>query len=121
MERSWHLRPLGFDIERIDRLAGGHEQPIALHPAEADIGAFLRQQDLANAVAIGGKDLYTVKSVTSTACSGPDVAVDIAADAVGRTRGHVDKQTSARHAYPVHNVIDADHPRCRTAIDDVES
>src|SRR5688500_1762631 len=95
IERLRHLRPLGFDIQRIDRLAGSHEQAVALHPAEADIGAFLRQQDLADAVAIGSKDMYTVESVTSTACSGPDVAVDIAADAVGCARGHVDKQAAA--------------------------
>jgi hypothetical protein len=37
---SLHLHPLRFHIERIERLAGRHEQPIALDAPEADVGAF---------------------------------------------------------------------------------
>src|ERR1700744_5844691 len=39
---------LRFNIKRIHGLARGHEQPIPLSPAEAHIGAALRQEDAAD-------------------------------------------------------------------------
>ena len=38
-------RPLGIDVERVEGLARGHEQAVALEAAEADVGAVLRQRD----------------------------------------------------------------------------
>src|SRR5688500_344387 len=47
---SQELDPLCFYIDSVDGLASRHEQPIPFHPAEAYVGAFLGEQDLADAV-----------------------------------------------------------------------
>src|ERR1041385_5290369 len=39
------VRPLSFDINGVERLAGGHEESVAFLAAETDVGADLRQQD----------------------------------------------------------------------------
>src|SRR5437667_7935900 len=44
---------LGLDIERIDRLARGHEQAVALAAAETEVGAALGQKDAADQAAVG--------------------------------------------------------------------
>ena len=44
---------LRLDVERIDGLAGGHEQAVALPAAEAEVGAALGQQDAADQSAVG--------------------------------------------------------------------
>src|SRR5262249_44641801 len=45
---SGNVRPLRLHVDGVERLAGGHEQPIALGAAEADIAANLRQEDQAD-------------------------------------------------------------------------
>src|SRR5260370_22223622 len=45
---------LGLHIDGIERLAGAHEQAVALGPAQADLGAPLRQQDHAQPPPRGG-------------------------------------------------------------------
>src|ERR1700737_593081 len=49
-------RALGADVERIERLARGHEQAVALEAAEADVGAALGQLDAADELAGGGRE-----------------------------------------------------------------
>ena len=56
------------DVYRIQRLAGGHEQAVALGAAEADIGADFRQTNDADGVAVRRDDLYAGPG------AGPDVA-----------------------------------------------
>src|SRR5439155_23627977 len=51
---------LGLDIERVDRLARRHEEPVALDPAEAQIGATFGQHDAADHLAVGGEDHNSV-------------------------------------------------------------
>ncbi len=46
------MRADRFRVYRVQRLAPAHEQPVAARSAEAQVGADLRQQDLADAVAI---------------------------------------------------------------------
>src|SRR5262249_59912521 len=46
-------RALRIHIERIERMACSHEQPIALAATEANIGAALRQRDKADRLAFG--------------------------------------------------------------------
>src|SRR5713226_8090264 len=41
------------DVERVQRLAGGHEQPVALRTAETDVTADLGQADAADELALG--------------------------------------------------------------------
>src|ERR1700710_116090 len=90
------MRALRLDIDSIERLAGRHEQAVALLAAEADIGAGLGQQDLPDARAVGGEDLHAVIAVADPARADPDIAVGIDAKAVRKTRfavqRHVDQQ-----------------------------
>ncbi len=46
-------RTLGVDEHRIERLPGGHEQPIPLWPSERHVRAHLRQPDTSDQAAIG--------------------------------------------------------------------
>ena len=46
-------RALCCRIDRVDRLARGHKQPVALRTAEADIAADLRQADAADEFTFG--------------------------------------------------------------------
>src|SRR5262245_66450841 len=74
-------------VERVQRLAAAHEQPVALGPAERDVGAHLGQPDASEELAFGRPHGHA--AVTETAPAGvavarhPDVAVDVAARAVG--------------------------------------
>src|SRR6185295_1001042 len=48
-------RALRVHVERVDRLARGHEQAVALQAAEAEVGAALGQGDAADHDAVGGE------------------------------------------------------------------
>ena len=74
------MRARRLDIDRVQRLARGHEQPVAPRAAEADVGAGLRQANHADALAVGRDDLNAGPRAR------PDVAVGVAANAVGRGR-----------------------------------
>src|SRR5688572_26444901 len=97
-----------FDVHGIERLAGGHEQPIALRAAEADIGADLRQADLADSVAVRRKDVDAVVAVANPARGRPDVAVLVGADAVGEAdlpiQRHVGEGPRVGELRPIHHV-----------------
>ena len=58
---------LRLDVDGVQRLAGGHEQAVAFGAAEADVAADLRQQDLADARAVGGEDVDAVVAVADPA------------------------------------------------------
>src|SRR5262245_16712544 len=83
---SRNMRPLSLHVERIKRLASGHKQAIALTATEAQVGTHLRQQDLANAVAIRGKDVHAIIAFPHPAGSGPEVAIGVSPDTVGQAR-----------------------------------
>src|SRR3977135_3848512 len=51
------LHALGVDVQRIDRVARGHEQAVALDAAEAHVGAALGQRDESDRLAGGIEDL----------------------------------------------------------------
>src|SRR4030095_7924125 len=76
--------PDRLDIERIDRLAGGHEQPVALAPAEAEVGAALGQQDAPDQGAIGREHRDAVLAFAAGEAR-PDIALGVDTDAVGET------------------------------------
>src|SRR5262245_8831508 len=75
---------LGIDVERIDRVARGHEQAVAVAAAEADVGAALRERDEADRLAVGVEHLDAVKTGAPHAPAAPQIAVDIDAEAVRR-------------------------------------
>src|SRR5688572_8432656 len=74
------MGPDRLDIDRIQRLAGGHEQTVSAWPTKADIRADFRQADHANAIAIRRKHLH------AGSCAGPDVPVGITSHTVGGRR-----------------------------------
>ena len=84
-------RALRIHIQRVDRLARGHEQAVALQPAEAEIGAALGQRDTADHHAVGRVDHDAVEFGIAHAPAAPQIAVDIAAHAVGRAGAGVDE------------------------------
>src|ERR1700730_13340112 len=86
-------RALRVHIERGYRLARGNEQAIALQAAETEIGATLGQRDAADHDAVGGKHHDTVELGIAHAPAAPQIAVDVAAHAVGRAGAGVDKDT----------------------------
>lgn len=51
---------LCIDVEGVERLAGGHEQPIALATAETNVGATLWQSDVADGSAIRREHPHTM-------------------------------------------------------------
>src|SRR5262249_12238455 len=78
------MRAFRLDVHGIKRRAAGHEETIPFGAAEADVAANLRQFDLADADAFGRlEDVEGVGAVADPAGARPDVAVHVAADAVG--------------------------------------
>src|SRR5271155_3209807 len=76
------MSPLRFHVDRIERLAGRHEQAVALRAAEADVGANLRKENQADPLALLVEDVNAVVAVADPAAARPDVAVHVRANAV---------------------------------------
>src|SRR5215813_3963638 len=107
-------------VKRVERLAGGHEEPVALDPAEAEVGAALREQDASNDLARRIEDRHTVQRVAA-APPAPEVAVDVAAHTVRNAVAGVDeKPVVGELRAAVHDVEYANLARHRAAHDDVE-
>src|SRR5439155_17000429 len=83
-EISASERTLRVDVERIDRVARRHEQPIAFGPAEADVGATLRQLDVPDRVALRIEDADAIEFGTAHAPAAPQVAVHVDTETVRR-------------------------------------
>src|SRR5262249_10534273 len=64
------------DVNGIKGLTGGHEEAIAFHAAETEVGALLGQADVADGRAVGRDHLH------ATSCSAPQVAVGVATDSI---------------------------------------
>ena len=84
-------RALRVHIQRVDRLARGHEQAVALQAAEAEVGAALGQRDAADHDAVGREDHDAVEFGIAHAPAAPQIAVDVAAHAVRRAGAGVDE------------------------------
>src|SRR5262249_48252521 len=83
-DRSPSRRALRVHVERIERMARRHEQPVALDAAEADIGGALGQCDEADGFAGRVENLHAVLLRATHAPAAPQIAVDVAAEAVRR-------------------------------------
>src|SRR5688500_12432068 len=109
---SGDVRALGFHVDRVERLAAGHEEAVALGPTEADVAADLRQQDLADAGAVRREDVDAVVPVARPAGARPHVSIRVGADTVGQARLavqlHRDELAAARQPLLVHHVPDLD-------------
>src|SRR5215218_3137830 len=96
----------------VKRLARRHEELVPPCAAEADVGADLRQADLANALAVGREDVDAVVAVAHPAGADPDVALLVAADAVAEAafpaEVHVAEGARVAEAGAVHVVAPDD-------------
>src|SRR5262249_58208841 len=75
---------LRVDVKCVERMARGHEQPVAIAPAEADVGAAFRQIDVTDRLAGGIEHPHAVELGRAHAPAAPQIAVDIDPQAVGR-------------------------------------
>src|ERR1700674_5028649 len=82
-------RTLGLDVDGIDRGAARYEQPVPLLAAEAQIGAGLRQVDLADQFAARRVTARAVLLGIGPAHAAPDIAVDVGSHAVGEARREI--------------------------------
>src|SRR3954464_10095590 len=83
MAASARSRSLRADINRVERLARGHEQAVALGAAEADVAAHFGQTDAADQLAFRRPHRHAgIADGAAGVARGPDIAVDVAAHAV---------------------------------------
>jgi hypothetical protein len=121
--RSPHPRALRLHIERIERTAGRHEQPVALGAAEADVGADLRQADAQDRLAVGRERHDAVELLAPCSPTAPQIAGDVAAHAVGRAAAAVHEHPAIGElAAAIRHVIDLDQAvRVAARLHDVEA
>src|SRR5262249_18269041 len=111
---------LGVHIYRIDRLAGGHEHPVALTPAKTEIGTALGQCDVADHPRVRGEDRDPVEPRGHPPAA-PQIAFDIAAEPVGGAVAGIDKDPAiGKPGAVADDVEDANEPRPRTRFDDIK-
>src|ERR1700716_1125720 len=106
--RSARSCTLGGGIHRVERLARGHEQPVALGAAEADVAAHLGQADPADQLAV--RRPYRHAAITHVAAGiarSPDIAVATAAHAI-RSALHAVNHEVAEPLLIGELVVDAD-------------
>src|SRR5437763_7475385 len=80
---SSEMRALGLDVNGVEGLAGGHEQTVAFFAPKTNVRADFRQQNHPDSTAFRRKYVHAVVAVTHPARRGPEVAIEVAADAVG--------------------------------------
>src|SRR5262245_46961819 len=101
---------LGFHIDGVERLARSHEQPVALATTKAHIRTEFWQQNLPDTVTIRGKDMHAVKTLTTPASSGPEIAVCVHTYAVGHAyqliEDHQGKPPSMLQALTITDIPD---------------
>src|SRR5690242_20631809 len=88
-------RSLRVHVERIERLAGRHEQPVSPSPTEAKVGASLGQRDMTDGLAGRGEYAHPVQRGLAHAPPAPEITVDIAAEPVRRAGTGVDQDAAA--------------------------
>ena len=109
------------DVERIEGLTGRHEQAVAHRAPEAHIGASLRQANAPDELALRIVDDDAVELVRAHAPATPEIAVDIATEAVGRARPRIDEDLPIGEPFPIGDVEGKDEAvRRRARFDEVE-
>src|SRR5258705_551820 len=115
----WDLggrRSLCIHIDRIQRLARAHEQPVALRPAERDVRADLGEADAANQLPLRIPDRDAViAKLAARVASRPQVAVHVHAGPVGSALHAVDHEI-AELRRPAKLVVRVDVERVHAAI-----
>src|SRR5947209_16863080 len=88
--RGTSNRAARLDIERIERMAACHEQPVLLAPAEGEIGAAFGQADEADRLALRVEHHHAVevfrlgRGRAVAAPATPEISLGIDAEAVER-------------------------------------
>src|SRR4051794_3283857 len=107
--------------ERVDRVARGHEQAVALRPAKADVGGALRQADVTDRGALRIEDADAIKLGRAHAPAAPKIAVDVDAEAVRRLVLRANDQLLAvRELGAIGHVERVDGALARLALDHIE-
>src|SRR3954453_19395810 len=85
--RQWPVSPLPralrVDVEGVERVAGGDEQAVAFLAAEGEVGAALGQPDAHHQLTFRREHPPPVELRRPDAPADPEIAIDIAAHAVG--------------------------------------
>lgn len=118
-EASGGLSADRIDEDRIDRGAGGDEEPVLLDAAEAQIRGGFRQMDPADQGSARGIAAHAVFLGIAPPHRAPDVAVGVRPDAVGITGREIFGEELAVAQFAVGDVEDAD-VGLAAAVDDVE-
>src|ERR1700722_11468398 len=112
---------LGLDIDRVQRLARGHEQTVSLLAAEADIGAGFWQANLTDQLAVRRENLDAVIVIANPSRTDPDIALGIDPHAVRKAgfavQRHVDQRARVRQLVAVEIVLPDDVLRLRVVGD----
>jgi hypothetical protein len=77
------LHTLGVYVDGVEGLAGGHKEAVAFCASETEVGAGFWEVDLADEFAVRSEDVDAVVRGWAPSGGGPDVAVGVAANAVG--------------------------------------
>ena len=83
-------------------MRAGHEQPVLLFAAEAEVRAGGREMDLADEGSVGREAVHTVGTLARPAGTGPQVAVHVGTDSVRRGGLHVDEHAPVCESVAVH-------------------
>src|SRR5438874_686576 len=104
--RSEVRQPLRVHVERIDALARGHKEAIALHAAEAHVCAAFGEMNLPDRLGRGREDAHAVEAFAA-APAAPEIAFEIEAETVGNAGATVDEDAAVRDRSPV--IHDIEH------------
>src|SRR6266404_5260489 len=110
---SADVRAARFYVHRVEGLARGHEEAVALRAAETDVGADFRQQDHADAFARGRENVHAIVAGAHPAGSYPNISIGIGANPVGHARAfsgqlHVDEHFAVAQGLAVDHIVDFD-------------
>ena len=101
----------GLHVQRIQRLATGHEQTVPLDAAEAQVGARFRKDNPPDQFTLRRQAVHAVRSGAGPAHAGPQVAVAIGPNAVGKSGRHIGEHLAAAQLPPLHDLENPDVSR----------
>src|SRR5258708_26092312 len=77
-------RALRVHVQRVERLAGSHEEPVPLGPAKRDVRAGFRETNAAERLAFRIPHCHAaIADIGARVAAAPHISIDVDADAVG--------------------------------------
>ena len=92
------MRAFGFDVHGVQTHAACHEEAVFLLSAKAEVGTHFGQVNFTDEVAIGRENFDSVIFGITPARAAPQVAVNVAANAIGKSGCHVGKDAAVFEA-----------------------